>query len=62
MRVSDIVAHLNLDVFPSVGLVLFFGTFLLVGLHVLTLGSKGAERDARIPLEDEPILDRRASE
>lgn len=53
MRLSDIVAHVDLDVFASAGLLLFLGSFLLVAFHALRLGRKNSAHFAQIPLERE---------
>lgn len=51
MRLTDIMSHLDLAVYPTAALVLFAGVFVLVLGRVWRTGREEHEAWARIPLD-----------
>lgn len=54
MRLSDIMSQMGLASYAEVGLVIFFLTFLAVGIRVMRTSKETASNYAQIPLEDSP--------
>ena len=57
MRMSDIVAAMDLTVFPLIGLVLFGSVFVLVFFRAMFTSKAACQRWSDIPLEDAPLVD-----
>lgn len=53
MRVSDVVQHADLSLWPQLALVLFVGAFLIVSIRALRTGKTEASAMAGIPLDDD---------
>ena len=53
MKLSDLIAGLNMSVFPSIGLIAFGLVFLAVTIRVVFSPPSEAEHQAALPLEDE---------
>lgn len=54
MRMSDIMSHLNLALYPTIGMILFLGAY--AGAMWLVVGRKRQstfDRAAQLPLEDD---------
>lgn len=60
MRLTDIMSNMDLDVYPTVGLVIFLGAFTAVVWRVLTSKRSDTERMASMPLSDETKEDKGA--
>lgn len=54
MRLSDVVASMNLDLYPIIGLALFLGVFIAVTIRALATSRRTCDRWAHLPLEVEP--------
>lgn len=54
MRLSDIMSQMGLASYAEVGLLLFFFTFLAVGIRVWRTSKETALEYAHIPLDDSP--------
>ena len=53
MKLSDVMSAMQLAQYAEVALVIFFGVFVLVVLHVMRRGLRQHwERAARLPLEE----------
>lgn len=60
MKLSDVMSAANLAVYAEVGLMLFLAVFVAVAARVLFSGGKEEwARLGRIPLEAEPVEDKR---
>ena len=58
MRLSDIMSHMNLTLFPEVAMVLFLGVFAVVVWRVYRRrGAAELESHAALPLDDCPAVD-----
>jgi hypothetical protein len=55
MRLSDIMSHLELTIYPLLALVLFIGVFILVVGRAMRTHRSRHDQWARIPLSDEPV-------
>ncbi len=60
MRLSDIMSHMNLTVYPEVAMVLFLAVFAAVAWRVFRRRN-AAELEAQgsLPLDDSPIVEHR---
>lgn len=58
MRLSDVMSAANLTIYAEVGLVLFLLVFLAVAARVLWPRPGAYEKEAWIPLMDEPVVPR----
>jgi cbb3-type cytochrome oxidase subunit 3 len=55
VKLSDVMSAMQLAHYAEVALVIFFGVFVLVVLHVMRRGlRKDWERAAKLPLEEGP--------
>ena len=55
MKLSDVMSAMQLAEYAEIALVIFFGVFVLVVLHVMRRGLRHDwERAARLPLEEGP--------
>ncbi|MFT3686810.1 MAG: cbb3-type cytochrome c oxidase subunit 3 [Phycisphaerales bacterium] len=61
MRLSDIMSHVELTLYPLVALVIFIGVFVLVVGRAMRTNRTRHEQWARIPLSDEPVEPRTAN-
>jgi len=53
VKLSDVMSAMQLAEYAEIALVIFFGVFVLVLLHVMRRGlRRDWERAARLPLED----------
>jgi hypothetical protein len=52
MRLSDIMSQMGLASYAEVGLILFFFTFVAVGVRVWRTSKETTDQHAHIPLED----------
>lgn len=56
MSLSDIMGHMDLSVYPQIGLVIFLAVFGLVVARLMGRASAAKSREhALIPLADEPV-------
>jgi hypothetical protein len=62
MSLSDIVSHMQLDVFPNLALVLFLAAFAMVLYKVARTTRAEADRQASIPLSDTPVEPRQTTD
>ncbi len=53
MKLSDVVSALHLSIFATLPLLIFFGIFIGVAIHLLQ-GEKSFERARNLPLEGGP--------
>ncbi len=54
MRLSDVVSHLDLSIYPQIALVLFAIAFACVLWRALRSGASQSQQHASIPLADDP--------
>jgi hypothetical protein len=54
MRLSDIMSQMGLASYAEVSLILFFATFIAIGLRAWRTSKDTAAEYARIPLDDSP--------
>lgn len=54
MRLSDIMSQMGLASYAEVGLVLFFLTFVAVGIRLWRTSHDTLSQHAHIPLDDSP--------
>ncbi len=53
MRLTDIMSHMDLAVWPTIGLIIFLVVFAAVVLRVMTSKRTDNERMAAMPLADD---------
>lgn len=53
MSLTDIMSSLDLDVFPQIGLLIFFGAFVAVVVHTLRRSRAEVRELAELPIGDE---------
>lgn len=53
MRFADLFSSMDLSVYPTLGLVIFAGIFLLVTFRVLRADKRTMNRNAHMALDDE---------
>ncbi len=56
MRLSDVVSHLDISIFPEISLALFLGVFIAVGVRAWRMGRAESARCASL-FEDPPRSD-----
>lgn len=52
MRLSDIMSHMDLWVYPVVALVIFLGVFVLVVRRAFNVSPEEHERNSRMAIEE----------
>jgi cbb3-type cytochrome oxidase subunit 3 len=53
MSLTDIMSSLDLDIFPQIGLLIFFGAFVAVVVHTLRRPRAEVRALAELPIADE---------
>lgn len=53
MRLTDIMSNMDLDVYPTIGLVIFLIVFAAVVIRVLTTKKSHSSRMASMPLNED---------
>ena len=61
MKLSDLISHLNLTIYPSLGLVFFLVAFLAILIKVLRQPRAESDAIANMPLDDDVISQPRHS-
>lgn len=54
MRLSDIMAHADLAIFPEIAMVIFLAVFVLAMARLARRPRAEIERLSRMPLDDDP--------
>jgi hypothetical protein len=54
MRLSDVMSHMNLAMFPEIALLIFLAVFIAVTLKLYINRGTDFDRLAALPLDDSP--------
>lgn len=61
MSLTDIMSHLDLTVYPEVGLIIFFGVFVAVAARAMRTEPTTAQARAALPLDESDLTEQEAS-
>lgn len=53
MRLTDVISHMNLAVWPSIAMVLFLAAFVGVAIRIYSRGGSDLEKHRHIPMDEE---------